>query len=546
MERIIENLMIVALISLAAYPIIKLKSFKRTILKIAATKEKALIGVFFGGLTMLGTVTAMEVFSGIKIHSSFIGPLAGGMIGGVMVGAISGIIGALFRLTVENATIAPDALTILLAGLAGGLFFEVHKKRKVKLYMVYLWALSIELINLFMILFSLQPRILSGVYFSMVGINLIIINPIGAVMLISLIKDIQYNQNLTGANYAEKSLEIAKRTLIFLKEGCTKESMEKIAQIIYDYVGIPAVALVSVSGEVTYTGHKFSTDSHIVSSQWDKGSEINHYQDFSIIRAPLWLNDEITGELHFYKPTNEIVPTDIKMIEGIAGLLSLQIQNSIIYDQEKLLIKSEYNALKAQVNPHFLYNTLNVIKTMVRMNPKKAQDLIIDLADFYRRSLSERGDMIPFIEELKLIKSYMDLQEARFGDRINLSINVQEEVYDVLFPTFAIQPLVENSIIHGMMESENHMLEIKISAKIAAERLIVNVTDNGRGFNSEIIGNFREHMITKDARIGLNNINSRLKSIYGNGYIFDISNNNGANVVIEIPIHTVGEEAKND
>ncbi len=555
LDRIIQNLMIVALITLATYPITKLRSFKRTIIRVASEREKLMMGFFFGLLSILGTLTAFEVFNGIKIQSSIIGPLAGGMIGGTVIGIIASFIGVIFRLSVVNQTMTADVVSILLAGIAGGLFFHTYRRAKPRLYWVYIWALFVEAFNLIFILLTMEPRILSKVYFSMIGINLVLINPLGVLMLVSLIRDIQYNQNLIGANYAEKALEIAERTLSYFKEGYNEDIMREIAYIIYEYVGLPAVAIVGTEEERVYVGKRYSNQHHSM-IDWtingvnvqddglkdarfndEKHSVISHFETYSIIRAPLWLNNDLIGELQFYKIINEIVPTDIKMIEGIASLLSLQIQNSQIYDQEKQLIKSEYSALKAQVNPHFLYNTLNVIKTTVRLNPEKAQKLIIDLGDFYRRSLSERGDLIPFIEELKLIKSYMDLQTARFGDKIDVSLEVPEEAYSIAFPTFTIQPLIENSIIHGMMDKDEHILKLKISAEISHKKLIVNVSDNGPGFSHAILDNLDNISSVKDTGIGLNNINLRLKSLYLSNYKFEISNHdNGANVMISVPI----------
>ena len=362
MNRFLANLTIVALIILSSYPIIKTKSLNRTLLRIASRSERAFIGVFFGGLSVLGTLAAFDAFNNIRIHSSLIGPLVGGMIGGPFVGVISAIIGSLFRYTLNNATMPYDILSILIAGFWGGLFYDKHKKKDFNLFRVYLWALSMESIDLATSMLNIQPRILSKVYLSMIGINQLIAGPIGVVILISIIKDIQYNQNLTGANYAKKSLEIAKQTLVFIKDGYNQNNMKKIAQIIYNYVDIPAVSLEDINGTSAYIGYKLTSKTPLGSSKSisknrfekvspddenadDKNKKLDYtitnYDDHSIIMAPLWLNNEVIGKLKFYISTNEIVPTDIKMIEGIASLLSLQFHTSLTQSQEKLLIEYE-------------------------------------------------------------------------------------------------------------------------------------------------------------------------------------------------------------
>ena len=190
MSRIIENLMIVSIIVLAAYPIIKMKSMKRTILKIANNQERIMIGLLFGGLSMLGTLTSFDVFNNIKIHSSMIAPITGGLIGGILVGVIAGIIGALYRITIDNATIIPDMISLVTAGLAGGVYFIFFRRKQTSLLSVYLLALLMEIFNTFIIFNTLQPKILGKVYLTMIGVNHLIVNPLGVVLLFSIIKDI--------------------------------------------------------------------------------------------------------------------------------------------------------------------------------------------------------------------------------------------------------------------------------------------------------------------------------------------------------------------
>ena len=550
---IIENLKIVALISLATYPLIKHSSFKRVMLGVGSLREEAIIGLYFGFLSILGRFVGVVVFNQLKIQGNLIGPLAGGMIGGPFVGFLSGIIGAMYRLSINDITRFPDTISVIMAGLAGGLYYLTYKRGKFELLKVYLFGLIVELIRLLLILEHIEPRILAGPYYSMIGIYMIIVNPLGVIILISLVKDIKYNQNLTGANYAEKSLEIARQSLHILRNGYNLLAMQQISVLIYRYVEVSAVVIIDGEGKYVVTG----TDrlKKWLSEYYENGNSKIQYKiytelkqrysieiiaDIVILKAPLLLNNSVAGELQFIKTSTEIVDTDIKMIEGITSFLSLQIQNTLVNEQEKLLAKWKFNALKAQVNPHFLYNALNVIKTMVRLDAEKSQELIINLADFYRRSLSERGDRISFIEELKLIKSYMNLQEARFGNRISLHIDVDPSFYNFRFPSFTIQPLIENSIIHGLDGDEDSCLNIHLSTRVDNGKFIITVGDNGVGFSDEIlvgINDDDDHKHNKSSGIGLKNINMRLRSLYHDSYSFSISNTEeGALVTMTIPI----------
>lgn len=550
---IIENLKIIALITLAIYPIIKHSSFKRIMLRVASQNEKAITGVYFGFLSIVGSLVGVVVFNNIRIQGDLIGPVTAGIIGGPIIGLIAGAIGAMYRFSIDNITRLPDILSILIAGLIGGLFYTKYKQRKVQLIKIYAYGFAVELIRLGLILWYIEPRILAGPYYSMIGVYMLFLNPLGVTLLLSLVKDIQYNQNLTGATYAEKSLEIARQSLHMFRNGYTHAAMQEITSMIFRYVEASAVVVYNEEGAYTYAGtdHMKKWVSERVQQVWIKEGQryyIEREEDIAVLKAPILLNNKIAGELQFIKSSTDIVATDIKMIEGIASFLSLQIQNTIINDQEKLLIEWEFNALKAQVNPHFLYNALNVIKTMVRLDAEKSQELIINLADFYRRSLSEREDLIPFIEELKLIKSYMDLQVARFGDRVELTIDVNPSYYDIRFPSFTIQPLIENSIIHGLDDNENTMLNIHLETIRMGDYLTIRVSDNGVGFNSDIIDDVNSAKHRKsESGIGLKNIDMRLKSMYHDDYQFEISNTTeGALVTMKIPIDKEVESIAED
>ena len=513
---IIENLKIIALITLAVYPIIKHSSFKRIMLRVASQNEKAITGIYFGFLSIVGSLVGVVVFNNIRIQGDLIGPVTAGIIGGPIIGLIAGGIGALYRFSIDNITRLPDILSLLIAGLVGGLFYTKYRHKKVKLIKIYAYGFIVELIRLGLVMWYIEPRILAGPYYSMIGIYMLFLNPLGAALLLSLVKDIQYNQNLTGATYAEKSLEIARQSLHMFRNGYNHTVMQEITSMIYRYVEASAVVVYSEEGSYAFAG----TDqmrrwvAERGQPNWIKDDQryfIEREEDIAVLKAPILLNNKVAGELQFIKSSTEIVATDIKMIEGIASFLSLQIQNTIINDQEKLLIEWEFNALKAQVNPHFLYNALNVIKTMVRLDSDKSQELIINLADFYRRSLSEREDLIPFIEELKLIKSYMDLQIARFGDRVDLTIDVDPTYYDIRFPSITIQPLIENSIIHGLDDNENTVLNIHLETIRMGNYLTIRVNDNGVGFNPEVISDVNSTRYKKsESGIGLKNIDMRL------------------------------------
>jgi LytS/YehU family sensor histidine kinase len=182
-----------------------------------------------------------------------------------------------------------------------------------------------------------------------------------------------------------------------------------------------------------------------------------------------------------------------------------------------------------------LFNTLNVIKLLIRTDANQAREVILNLATFLRKTLNRNDDIMPFTEEVAAVKLYVSIQKVRFGDRLQVDYNISEECNDIKFPAFALQPLVENSMNHGLAEKEG-LLSINIEAKINNDFFIVDITDNGIGFPNEVIEAVKCDYMLKEMGIGLTNINHRLKSLYGNRYVFNLENtSDGARVVIKIP-----------
>lgn len=206
-----------------------------------------------------------------------------------------------------------------------------------------------------------------------------------------------------------------------------------------------------------------------------------------------------------------------RLVDGEVKLLKLKEENKI----------AELKALKAQIEPHFLFNALNVIGAYCRTDGEKAKELILNLSNYFRSTLEIEGDFSTLERELVLIKAYVAIEEARFLNRLVVKFEIDENLLNMKFPILLLQPIVENSIKHGILKKiDGGIVSINIEDK--ENKVLVKISDNGVGFeNAEK---------SQSTGIGISNINNRLKLLYGEKYKLDIlSSNSGSSVSFFIP-----------
>jgi len=171
---------------------------------------------------------------------------------------------------------------------------------------------------------------------------------------------------------------------------------------------------------------------------------------------------------------------------------------------ESQLAKAELNALKMQLNPHFLFNTLHAISSLIDSKGKDAQNMLVRLSDFLRQTLESEGQQnVSVKKEISFLKSYLEIEQIRFGKRLSVKYNIEKSLSDKLIPTLILQPLVENAIKHGISP---HSGQGKIDVSVVSKDnfMELSVCDNGKGIGQNIV----EH-------VGLKNTRQRLEQVYG-------------------------------
>lgn len=212
------------------------------------------------------------------------------------------------------------------------------------------------------------------------------------------------------------------------------------------------------------------------------------------------------------------------------------IQKIETIEKQKLNLSSKLTEMKMKtltekLHPHFLFNTLNTIIALIDVNKKKAQNTIVDLSDLLRDIIELKEDnLITLIQELKLIKKYLDIKSIRFSDNLTIKINIQKDIENAIVPNMLLQPIIENSFKHGYSyEHTNLVIELKIYKR--NNELIMEIRNDGKSFETDIDN-------LKIRGIGIENTINRLNTLYGNKYIFsmeNIKNNQGVITQIIIP-----------
>jgi two-component system LytT family sensor kinase len=271
--------------------------------------------------------------------------------------------------------------------------------------------------------------------------------------------------------------------------------------------------------------------------------------------VPLTTDDRVVGTLAVYG--DEVPAGLIRAAEEVAQWMDAQLELAELDRSRTLLMEAEMRALRAQISPHFIYNSLTTIASFVRSDPERARELLLEFAGFTRYSFRRHGDFTTLAEELRSIDRYLLLQRARFGeDRLRVTLRIAPEVLPVAVPFLCLQPLVENAVRHGLQDrsAPGH---ITIVAEDAGADCVISVDDDGIGMDPEgvrrlLAGEDRESGDGADgegsetaAGIGLANVDDRLRQVYGDEYRLAVETGLGAGtkVTLRVPKYRPGVTA---
>ncbi len=366
-----------------------------------------------------------------------------------------------------------------------------------------------------------------------------------------------HNSTASTLDAAETTFQIGHAALPHLRQGLNRETAQHIANIIQQTVGVEAVAITDTNSVLGWAGkpcpqhNPGSTLSRttrevmenkvqkILKTEELKGS-YDECQLGVVIITPLVSHGQSVGCIKLYVADQSTLPKRAgRLSEGIAQLLSILLEVAELDRQRSLASTARLEALQAQIRPHFLFNVLNTIISFSRTDPDKARDLLIQLASFFRRSLAHKGSTVLVKDEIDYVQTYLNLEKARYGDKLRYRLRIQPESLTRSVPVLIIQPLVENAVIHGIAEKEGPGM-VSVTIRNQGTDTIIYVSDNGRGIAKSRQRDIFEMGHGQGTGLGLSNVSERLIGLYGEKYRLRLhsSENKGTTVRVVIPCMT--------
>ncbi len=338
------------------------------------------------------------------------------------------------------------------------------------------------------------------------------------------------------ATYA--TLHTASLAAPSLRRGLNSESANQALPHVRALLGSPTAAITDIHGPLAWDGPGDAVDvAELMTQALKSGS--TQASDRAIV-APLSVEDRVVGSIVVM--SDEASAGLARATTEVARWMSSQLELAELSESRTALMEAELRALRAQISPHFIYNSLGAIASFVRTDPERARELLLEFADFTRYSFREHGEFTTLAEELRSIERYLVLEKARFGDRLRVVTRVAPEVLSVTLPFLSVQPLVENAIRHGL-EGKDGVGTITVVALDSGTECLITIEDDGVGVDPDVV---RDALVgrTTSASVGLANVDERIRTVYGNDYgiVVETAPGHGTKVQLRIPKFAPGAE----
>jgi two-component system, LytTR family, sensor kinase len=262
-----------------------------------------------------------------------------------------------------------------------------------------------------------------------------------------------------------------------------------------------------------------------------------------IVVVPLETEGRIVGTLGALTQATA-GPVLLRATGEVARYISSQLELAELDESKARLNRAEVRALRAQISPHFVYNALTTISSLIRTDPDRARELLIEFADFTRYSFRTAGEYTTLQDELANIERYLTIERARFGNRLHVRLQIAPEVLSVVLPFLALQPLVENAVRHGLAGKPNGG-SITLIAENSGAECVISVEDDGIGMDPRRLREDMSDAHLSGAHVGLGNVDDRMKSAFGEDYglVVDTAPGAGTKITLRVPKFRAGIRA---
>ncbi|PLR83600.1 sensor histidine kinase [Bacillus sp. V33-4] len=565
----------VGILVIVAFLLSRMKSFRQIIHNEPSISGKVILIAIFGTFGIISNYTGVEIESGavsshvwqadVDIDSAIantriMGVVIGGLLGGPVVGLGVGLIAGLHRLTLGGFTAVACSVSTIFAGYVTGLLSKRYRIQKNRApWGAVSIGILMECIQMGIILAVAKPFDAAVHLVEIIAFPMIAVNGFGTLLFILIIQTILSEEERTRALQTNKALYIAQQTLPFFRQGLNMHSSRKAAEIILGETKADAIAITNEHQVLAHVGA--GSDHHnpmemlateLTRKVLEQGriikatarSEIRCMKEDCPLQAalvlPLIANSRTVGtlKLYFLNPAR-MDKVEQELAEGLSKLFSTQLELAEAEMQRRLLKDAEIKALHAQVHPHFLFNSINTISSLIRSDKDKARELLLKLGVFFRSNLQgARQMLIPLEKELEHVEAYLALEQARFPDKYSVYMDIEPLLKTVLIPPFTLQPLVENAIRHSV--SKTQKAEITVRAYAKGGKMVVVTEDNGKGIPASMLKHLGNDTVRSEEGTGtaLWNIKNRIQEIYGaeGNFLIESEQGKGTKVFITMPL----------
>jgi len=364
-----------------------------------------------------------------------------------------------------------------------------------------------------------------------------------AVGLVALLRRLVLSSRELGTDEERatyRTLHLASQAAAHLRSGLGEPDAARAVRHLRALLGCEHLALVDSAGEVSIEG-----DEALRPAAAELAAEVSASgrpqvrrgiragrRETDAAAAAVLVGGRAVGAVVAFEPT--VRAGLVRATGEVADWVAAQVELGELDASRAALAEAEVRALRAQISPHFIYNSLNAIASFINTDPATARELVLEFADFTRYSFRRHGDFTTVAEELRSIDSYLRLERARFGDRITVTLQVAPEVLSTVVPFLSIQPLVENAVRHGL-ESKEGGGRITITAIDSGAYAELSVEDDGVGIEPAALERALAGGPAGD-HVGLRNVDARLRQVYGDDHGLVVETNVGAGTLVRMRV----------
>lgn len=475
----------------------------------------------------------------ILVGSSLVAIVISGLFGGPIVGFGAGIVVAVYMFYLGGYGMQANVLVHPIAGLLAGYTARFFSKERViaSEKALFIGMFTPILHMCFLLIFTSDSEHAIKLV-NTIGIPLVLTNSVAIAVFTAMIQVVLKEKDQEAALETKRALKIADQALPFLKQGLNMKSSSSIAKLLLKELNVAAVSLTDRKRVLAHVG--FGSDHHVPGQPLQTKLSIKAIESGDIqiayqredikcqslqcplqaaIIVPLLQSGRVHGLIKIYfKRPQQIRAVEIALAQGLGRLISNQLDVLAIEKMKGLIQEAELRNLQAQINPHFLFNTMHMIDSLIRVNPELARRLIVQLSTFMRFNIKLASvPLIPLEKEIEHVQAYLEIVKVRFSDQLHIEFHVPGNIQKITIPPFTIQPLIENSLVHGLKNVErNGKIIVHILEQDSG--VMVRVEDNGRGLPWGLLHRLgRESLPTQSGNgTGIYNVNQRLINLLGN------------------------------